>query len=70
MPMQRELSIRAAAARTFMAEVVWWRSSSAVTSPEFIALLAFGAIGFLAMINAILYFPSFGEAMQLLENCP
>jgi PhoPQ-activated pathogenicity-related protein len=48
----------------------WSLLAAAISDPDGQAVVMFAAIGFLATINAVLYFPDFGEALARLAIFP
>jgi hypothetical protein len=62
--MRNELPIRAVCERESMAKVVW---SHLIANPNLVVWLVFCAVICLTAINAVRYFPTFGETVALLE---
>jgi hypothetical protein len=52
------------------AETVWYRFVATVAHPEFIAIVAFCAIGLLVTVNVILRFPDFGATFEQFGQFP
>jgi hypothetical protein len=67
MPMRGELPIRAVCERVSMVEVVWSHLIGAISNPNLLLLAAFWLLVCLMMINAVLYFPNFGQTIAMLE---
>ena len=74
MPMRGEL--RPDAARPYRDRVTaaapdgWWRLGAVISNPDLQAAFLFCVIGFLATVNAVLYFPDFGEMVAQLAVFP
>jgi len=69
MPMRGELppiSSRHYTQRPSVLEIAWSRIVAILSSSDLQAVILFSTVGFLATINAVLYFPDFGETLEQL----
>jgi hypothetical protein len=67
MPVRDELPIRAVGGRKLTAKVICSHLIAAIPHPDRIALVAVWLIVGLTIANAVLYFPSLGETIAMLE---